>query len=139
MILDSLFVILLGGALANVNASTPTGWILDSVVVTVSYEIETLVKDAGRPYFEPTPNFSGASRNFALGAQHPRIVTGQQLDLWRLRQQWGMESRLEGTNGSYSFSRHPLGSGWDLRFALIHESVPTHAQEARWALAHGFF
>lgn len=139
MILDSLVAMLLSGLLAGIDSSAPSGWMLDSFVVTVNYEVEISVEDVGELYAEPRPSLPAASRNFASVAQHPWLITGQPLDSWRLHQQWGFESEYESASGSYAFSRHPLGSGWDLRIALVHESVPTHAQEARWAFAHGLF
>lgn len=139
MIPDSLLLMLISCILGNIDAATPSGWVLDSVVLTVNFEVEISVEDANWPDLEPTPVRPAVSRNFALAAQHPWLISGQPLDLWRLHQQWGFESQRESASGSYFFSRHPLGSGWDLRLALVHESVPTHAQEARWAFAHGLF
>lgn len=139
MILDSLVAMLLSGVLASVGTCTPSGWTQGSVVVTVNYEVEILAEDSGELYAEPRPHLPTASRNFASAARHPWLISSQPLDVWRLHEQWGIESQLESASGSYSYSRHPLGSGWDLRLALVHESVPTHAQEARWAFGHGLF
>lgn len=139
MILDSLLAMLLSGILTNIDAAVPPEWILDSVVVTVSYEVAILSDGVNDPYVEASPGIPAVSRAFGRDAQHPWLVTSQPLDSWRLHQQWGFESQIGGPAGVYSFSRHPLWSGWDLRLAFVHESVPSHSQEARWGFAHGVF
>lgn len=139
MILDSLLAMLLSGLLSSVDTSAPPGWVLDSVVVTMSYEIEILTDETDSVNFGALPDLAFLSREFSVGAQHPWLFTSEPLDLWRLHEQWGVESGLSGTGGYYAFNRHPLGSGWDLRLAVVHESVPVHAQEARWSIAHGLF
>lgn len=138
MIIDSLLAMVLSGFLATMHESVPPGWALDWVVVAVSYEVELTVESASEPDFDATP-LPSVSRNFASSARHPWLVTGWPLDFWRLHDLWGIESQYEGAGGVYSFSRHPLGLGWDLRLAVVHEFAPTHNQEARWVLTHGLF
>lgn len=139
MILDSLLAMLVSGILTNVNAAVPPEWILDSVVVTVSCEVEILTEDAYDPYIEAVTAIPAVGRGFGQEAQHPWLITGQPLDSWRLHQQWGFDSQIGGQTGIYSFSRHPLLSGWDLRLAFVHETAPRHSQTARWGFAHSLF
>lgn len=140
MILDSLLVLLLTSVQLIVGDSVSSGWVVDSVTFTVNYEVEIVQEDERELYSEPKSGVSDfASRKFAQGARHPWFVTGWPLDTRRLHQQWGMGSLPDASFGVYSFSQHPLGSGWDLRLAVVHESVPTHNQDVRLGMAHGLF
>lgn len=139
MILDSLLALLVGGILTNIDAAVPPEWILDSVEVTVSYEVEILLEGVDDSYFNSSPAMPAVSRGFDRAAQHPWLLTGQPLDSWSLHQQWGFDSQIGGQTGIYSFRRHPLMSGWDLRLAFVHETAPRHSQAARWGFAHSLF
>lgn len=133
MILDCLLAMLVSGILTNIDADAPPEWILESVEVKVSYELEILSAGVNDPYVETSPGIPAVSRAFGREAQHPWLITSQPLD------SWNFQSQIGGPIGVSSFSRHPLGSRWDLRLAYAHESAPSHSQEARWGFVHSLF